>query len=83
MTRRSMLRRSTKVLLLLAFAHAVAGPASAECMFIPPFPKAEPAIRSADEVIIGDVIQAGASDLDLGVLPRRVVDGQAADRRLP
>jgi hypothetical protein len=66
MTGRSMLRRTATVLLLFAFAHAVAGPASAECMFVPPFPKAEPAIRSADEVVIGDVIQAGASDLDLG-----------------
>ena len=66
MTGRSMLRLSTMVVLLLAVAHAVAGPASAECMFIPPFPRAEPAIRSADEVIIGDVIRAGATDLDLG-----------------
>lgn len=35
-------------------------------MFIPPFPKAEPAIRSAEEVIIGDVVKASATDFALG-----------------
>jgi hypothetical protein len=52
----------------MAFAAALwtTGPAAAECMFIPPFPKAEPAIRSAEEVIVGELVQVSAADLDLG-----------------
>jgi hypothetical protein len=53
-------------MLLFAGTHSTAGPAAAECPFIPPFPRAEPAIRSADEVIVGELVSASAADLDLG-----------------
>src|SRR5262245_43787098 len=66
MTRRSVLRRSAALILAFAAAHSIAGAALAECPFIPPFPKAEPAIRSADEVIVGELIQSSSADLDLG-----------------
>lgn len=66
MTRRSILRSGAAVALLFATLHGTAGLAAAECPFIPPFPRAEPAIRSADEVIIGELIAASADELDLG-----------------
>jgi hypothetical protein len=61
-----ILRLSATLVLLFAVAHWTAGPASAECMFIPPFPRAEPAIRSAEEVIVGELVSGSAADLDLG-----------------
>ena len=66
MTTRSALRLSSTLMLVLATAHWTAGSAAAECMFVPPFPRAEPAIRSAEEVIVGEIIRASAADLDLG-----------------
>lgn len=53
-------------MLFIVTLHATAGLAAAECTYIPPFPRAEPAIRSAHEVIIGELIEASAADLDLG-----------------
>ena len=66
MTTRTILRSSATLMLLFAAAHWAAGPAAAECPFIPPFPRAEPAIRSAEEVIVGELVRASAADLDLG-----------------
>jgi hypothetical protein len=62
---RIFLRLTATVTLLFAAAHSTAGPAAAECPFIPPFPRAEPAIRSAKEVIVGELIPASAADLGL------------------
>lgn len=53
-------------MLLVAATHWTAGLAAAECPFIPPFPRAEPAIRSASEVIVGELVSASAADLGLG-----------------
>jgi hypothetical protein len=64
--RRAVLRLGATVGLALLATAAMAGTASAECMFIPPFPRAEPAIRSAEEVIVGDIVGATADDLDVG-----------------
>jgi hypothetical protein len=66
MTTRTILRSSATLVVLSAVAHWTAGPAAAECMFIPPFPRAEPAIRSAEEVIVGELVRASAGDLVLG-----------------
>jgi hypothetical protein len=66
MTTRSILRSSATLVLLFAALQWTAGPAAAECMFIPPFPRAEPAIRSAEEVIVGELVRASAADLGLG-----------------
>lgn len=66
MNTRPILRSSAQLLLLFAAAHWTAGPAAAECMYIPPFPRAEPAIRSAEEVIAGELARASAADLILG-----------------
>ena len=66
MTTRSILRSGAAVALLFVTLHGTAGLAAAECPFIPPFPNAEPAIRSAEEVIIGELITASADELDLG-----------------
>jgi hypothetical protein len=66
MARRRVLRSTTTALLVLLALFATSRPVSAECPFIPPFPRAEPAIRSADEVIVGELIRASAADLDLG-----------------
>jgi hypothetical protein len=63
---RTILRLSWS-LALLASVHLTAGPASAECSFIPPIPRAEPAIRSAKEVVVGKLVPASAADL--GVRP--------------
>jgi hypothetical protein len=63
---RTILRSSTAHMLLFAATHWTAGPAAAECPFIPPFPMAEPAIRSANEVIVGELVRASAADLRLG-----------------
>lgn len=43
---------------ILAFGWTVltAPPVAAECPFIPPFPAADHAIRSADEVCLGDIV---------------------------
>lgn len=65
MTKRSILRLGAALMLLLPATHWTAGPAAAECSFIPPFPSAGPAIRSAEEVIIGELVRASATDLDL------------------
>ncbi|MDX6731783.1 MAG: hypothetical protein QOC54_1731, partial [Baekduia sp.] len=56
MSKRTILRLSTTLTMAFAAALWTAGPAAAECMFVPPFPKAEPAIRSAEEVIVGELI---------------------------
>jgi hypothetical protein len=66
MTIRAILRSSAVLTLLFAAAHWTAGPAAAECMFAPPFPRAEPAIRSAQEVIVGELVPVSAADLALG-----------------
>lgn len=66
MNTRMILRSSAPLLLLFVAAHWTASPAAAECMFIPPFPRAEPAIRSAEEVIVGELVRASAADLILG-----------------
>jgi hypothetical protein len=66
MVTRMLMRSGAALMLLFAVAHGTAGPAAAECMFIPPFPSAEPAIRSAEEVIIGELVRASAADLPLG-----------------
>ncbi len=63
---RTILRLSATTALAFAAVLAMAGPAAAECMFIPPFPRAEPAVRSADEVVVGELVPASASDLELG-----------------
>jgi hypothetical protein len=63
---RFFLRLTATLTLLFAAAHSTAGPAAAECPFIPPFPRAEPAIRSAREVIVGDLVPATAADLGVG-----------------
>jgi hypothetical protein len=51
---------------LFAATHWTADRAAAECAFIPPFPRAEPAIQSAKEVIVGELVPASAADLGLG-----------------
>ncbi len=66
MTTRTILRLSAPLMLVFAAAHWTAGPAAAECMFARPFPRAEPAIRSAEEVLVGELVRASAADLDLG-----------------
>ncbi len=66
MTTRTILRLGSPLMLLVVAAHWTAGPAAAECPFVPPFPRAEPAIRSAEEVIVGELVRASAADLDLG-----------------
>ncbi len=66
MTTRTTLRLGTTLMLVFAAAHWTAGPVAAECPFIPPFPRAEPAIRSAEEVIIGELVGASAADFYLG-----------------
>lgn len=66
MTKRTVLRLSGTLALASIATFATARPAAAECMFIPPFPMAEPAIRSAEEVVVGDIVQASEGDLDLG-----------------
>ena len=66
MSRRTILRSSAIAVTLFAAAQWTAGPAFAECPFVPPFPTAEPAITSAEEVIVGDLISASEGDLDLG-----------------
>jgi hypothetical protein len=65
MRTRRLLRLAAPLILVAAATHAAAGPAAAECTFIPPFPAAEPAIRSADEVFVGRIVQASAADLRL------------------
>lgn len=65
MATRTILRWSATLVLVFAAAHWTAGPAAAECMFIPPFPRAEPAIRSAEDVIVGELVPASAADLGL------------------
>ena len=53
--------------LALAWVLLTAAPVAAECPFIPPFPQADDAIRSADEVLIGDIVPVtGAAELGLG-----------------
>lgn len=64
--RRTLLRLAATLWLALIATAATAGTVAAECMFIPPFPRAEPAIRSAAEVIVGDIVKAAEDDLDLG-----------------
>ncbi len=66
MTTRTILRLSALPMLVFVAAHWTAGPAMAECPFVPPFPRAEPAIRSAEEVIVGQLVRATAADFDLG-----------------
>lgn len=66
MSIRTILRSGATVVLLVAASQWTAGPAFAECPFVPPFPRAEPAITSAEEVIVGDLISASEVDLDLG-----------------
>jgi hypothetical protein len=63
---RFVLRLTATLMLLFAGAHSTAGPAAAECPFIPQFPRAEPAIRSAREVIVGDLVPATAAALGVG-----------------
>jgi hypothetical protein len=65
MTTRTILRFGATLTLVLAAAHGTAGPAAAECPWIPPFPKAEPAVRSAQEVIVGELVPASPEDLGL------------------
>ena len=62
---RFFLRLTATFVLLSAAVHSNAGPVVAECPFIPPFPKAESAIRSAEEVIVGELVPASAADLGL------------------
>jgi hypothetical protein len=50
----------------------MATPVAAECTYIPPFPAADDAIRSADEVLIGDIVAVtDVADLGLGPEHRR------------
>jgi hypothetical protein len=66
MSIQTILRSSAALMLLFAATHWTAGRAAAECPFIPPFPRAEPAIRSAKEVIVGELFPATAADLRVG-----------------
>jgi hypothetical protein len=65
MQRRRAIVPGAAVLALLCLLFAAA-PVAAECPFIPPFPAADDAIRSADEVFIGDIV--GVADVaELGL----------------
>ena len=66
MTTRTILRLGAPLMLMFVAAHWTAGPAAAECPFVPPFPRAESAIHSAEEVIVGRIVRASAADFDLG-----------------
>jgi hypothetical protein len=56
MARRRVMRASTTILLVFAAVLTTVRPVAAECMFVPPFPRADAAIRSAQDVIVGDVV---------------------------
>ncbi len=67
MARRRVLRASTTILLAFAAVLTTVQPVAAECTFVPPFPRADGAIRSAQDVIIGDVVPVDdPADLGLG-----------------
>jgi hypothetical protein len=69
---RSILPGAT-ILALLCLLFAVT-PVAAECPHIPPFPAADDAIRSADEVLIGDIVAVtNVAELGLGPEHQREV----------
>lgn len=61
--------------LLWALSTAAPGaPVAAECPFVPPFPTADDAIRSADEVLIGQIVTVDdAAELGLGLDQERTM----------
>jgi hypothetical protein len=71
MTIRTTVRWTATLVILFAALHWTAGPAAAECPLIPPFPRAEPAIQSAKEVIVGKLVPASAADLGVGPAQER------------
>jgi len=50
------LRRSIAAGAALLLAQVLAGPVAAECIYVPPFPKISPAIATAREIIVGEVV---------------------------
>jgi|GEM_PF-2325132 len=60
--------------LALLWALSTAAPVAAECPFVPPFPTADDAIRSADEVLIGEIVTVDdPAELGLGPDQGRVI----------
>lgn len=53
-------------LLALAWVLLTATPVAAECPFVPPFPPADDAVRSAEEVLIGDLVPVTGAELGIG-----------------
>ncbi len=65
-----MRRHAAAVLVAFAAATSIFGshasPASAECMYLPPWPPITKAIPTAQEIVVGEVIVATEADLRLG-----------------
>ncbi len=60
--------------LAFGWASLTAAPVAAECAYIPPFPVADDAIRSAEEVFIGDIVAvADVAELGLGAEHEREI----------